>query len=55
MSENTKYIFRKNRRYAVCFINTEFDESYHSIIKAYKEALHKHVLACKIDELTKDF
>ena len=32
--------------------NLEFNESYHSSIGAYTEALYKHVLACKLDKLT---
>jgi tRNA U34 5-methylaminomethyl-2-thiouridine-forming methyltransferase MnmC len=31
--------------------NLEYNETYHSSIGAYTEALHKHVLACKLDEL----
>ena len=33
------------------FFNKQFNESYHSSVGAYTEALHKHVLACKIPEL----
>ncbi|NQY80216.1 MAG: hypothetical protein HRT47_07880 [Candidatus Caenarcaniphilales bacterium] len=50
--QDTKYILEKTEDGSISFINTEFNESYHSIIGAYKEALHKHVLACKIEELT---
>lgn len=31
--------------------NLEYNETYHSSIGAYTEALYKHVLACKLDEL----
>ncbi|MEB3315689.1 MAG: MnmC family methyltransferase [Candidatus Melainabacteria bacterium] len=31
--------------------NLEYNETYHSNIGAYTEALYKHVLACKLDEL----
>jgi len=31
--------------------NLEFNETYHSSIGAYTEALYKHVLACKLDSL----
>jgi len=34
--------------------NLEFNETYHSSIGAYTEALHKHVLACKVDEIAKN-
>jgi tRNA U34 5-methylaminomethyl-2-thiouridine-forming methyltransferase MnmC len=33
--------------------NLEYNETYHSSIGAYTEALYKHVLACKLDELVK--
>lgn len=36
------------------FFNEKFQESYHSSIGAYTEALHKHVLACAIDKLAKE-
>lgn len=35
------------------FYNSDFDEAYHSKAGAYSEALHKHVLACKIPEMAK--
>lgn len=34
--------------------NLEFNETYHSSIGAYTEALYKHVLACKVDEIAKE-
>lgn len=34
--------------------NLEFNETYHSSIGAYTEALQKHVLACKVDEIAKN-
>lgn len=49
--QDTKYILEKTKDGSMSFINTAFNESYHSSIGAYKEALHKHVLACKIKEL----
>jgi len=36
---------------SVTLFNQKFQEAYHSRIGAYTEALHKHVLACKIPEL----
>ena len=35
--------------------NLEYNETYHSSIGAYTEALYKHVLACKLDELASTF
>ncbi len=35
------------------YINQQYDEAYHSVHGAYAEALHKHVLACRIPELAK--
>jgi len=35
--------------------NLEYNETYHSSIGAYTEALYKHVLACKLDELVSNF
>lgn len=51
MPPEQKYILEKTQDGSISFLNTEFNESYHSIIGAYHEALHKHVLACKVDEL----
>lgn len=34
--------------------NLEFNETYHSSIGAYTEALCKHVVACKVDEIAKE-
>lgn len=49
-----KYILDETQDGSTSFVNTEFQESYHSSIGAYKEALHKHVLAVKLDELVRD-
>jgi tRNA U34 5-methylaminomethyl-2-thiouridine-forming methyltransferase MnmC len=35
------------------YLNHQFNESYHSQIGAYTEALEKHVRACKIEDLVK--
>jgi tRNA U34 5-methylaminomethyl-2-thiouridine-forming methyltransferase MnmC len=35
--------------------NLEYNETYHSSIGAYTEALYKHVLACKLDELVNTY
>ena len=35
--------------------NLEYNETYHSSIGAYTEALYKHVLACKLDELANTY
>ena len=35
--------------------NLEYNETYHSSIGAYTEALYKHVLACKLDVLAKSY
>jgi hypothetical protein len=35
--------------------NLEYNETYHSSIGAYTEALYKHVLACKLDELASTY
>ncbi len=36
---------------SITFFNSEYQEAYHSIIGAYSEALHKHVLATQIPAL----
>ena len=55
MAEENIYLTEKTQDGSISFKNLEFNESYHSIIGAYTEALHKHVLACKIVELAKSY
>ncbi len=49
-SQKNKYNLFPTADGSFSYLNTEYDEAYHSEHGAYSEALHKHVLASKILE-----
>lgn len=51
MDVNSPFVRETTLDGSSTYKNLEYNETYHSSIGAYTEALYKHVLACKLDEL----
>jgi tRNA U34 5-methylaminomethyl-2-thiouridine-forming methyltransferase MnmC len=55
MDINSSFVRETTLDGSSTYKNLEYNETYHSSIGAYTEALYKHVLACKLDELASTF